>query len=121
MLPHILAEPLYLQISIFWFIIINTACIFFLREVEARWVLTAWLLNVVFMTILFEVNGYNRLLGLSHLIFWTPLLIYLHRRRQGIAGDSLFEGWIRTLFLTNLASLVIDYVDVVRYLLGDRS
>lgn len=121
MLPHILAEPLYLQVWVFWLVVINTACIFFLREVEARWVLVAWVGNIIFMTALFELNGYNRLLGLSHIVWWTPLVIYLHRRRRGISGDSLFEGWVRTLFVTNLISLVIDYVDVVRYLAGDRS
>ena len=120
MLHHILAEPLYLQVWVFWLIVINTACIFFLREVEARWVLLAWIGNVFTMTYLFEVNGYNRLLGLSHVIWWTPLLLYLHRRRPSISGDSLYDGWVRALFVTNLISLVIDYLDVGRYLLqGD--
>jgi hypothetical protein len=121
MLPHILAEPLYLQIWIFWFIVINTACIFFLRHVEARWVLAAWIVNVLFMTTLFELNGYNRLLGLSHVVCWTPLLVYLHRRRSSLAGERLFDGWVRTVFATNFISLVIDYLDVIRYLLGDRA
>ena len=121
MLPHILAEPLYIQIWIFWFIVINTACIFFLRHAAARWVLAAWMANIVFMTVLFEINGYNRLLGLSHVVFWTPLLVYLHRRRRVLEGDQLFDGWIRTVFVTNLVSLVIDYTDVIRYLLGDRT
>ena len=118
MLPHLLAEPLYLQIWVFWLVVINTACIFFLREVEARWVLLAWIGNVVLTTFLFETNGYNKLLSLSHIVWWTPLLIYLHRRRQQLSGDSLYEGWLRALLVTNLVSLVIDYTDVVRYFLG---
>lgn len=120
MLPHILAEPLYLQIWIFWLIVINTACLFFLRHAEARWVLAAWLGNIVLMTVLFEMNGYNRLLGLSHIVFWTPLLIHLHRRRERLEGERLFDGWVRTLLVTNGLSLVIDYVDAVRYLFGDH-
>lgn len=119
MLPHILAEPLFLQIWIFWLIVINTAGIFFLRHPEARWVLAAWVGSIALTTLLFEVNGYNRLLSLSHVVCWTPLLVYLHRRRPKISGESLFDGWVRTLFLSNVLALVIDYVDVVRYLLGD--
>jgi hypothetical protein len=120
MFPYILSEPLYLQLWIFWLIVINTACIFFLRQAEARWVLAAWIVNIVLMTVLFELNGYNRLLGLAHVIAWTPLLVYLHRRRERLSGDQLFDGWIRTLFVTDLLALIIDYVDVVRYFLGDR-
>ncbi|MDH3253365.1 MAG: hypothetical protein OEM62_00065 [Acidobacteriota bacterium] len=120
MLPHILAEPLFLQIWVFWLIVINTACIFFLRQVEARWVLVAWVGNILFMTALFELNGFNRLLSLSHVVSWTPLVIYLHRRRDSLSGERLFDGWVRTLFVTNLISLAIDYVEIVRYLLGDR-
>jgi hypothetical protein len=29
--------------------------------------------------------------------------------------------WVRALIVTNGLSLVIDYADVVRYLMGDRS
>lgn len=121
MLPHILAEPLFLQIWISWFVIVNSASLFFLRHAEARWVLAAWLVNLAFMTALFELNGYNRLLGLSHVLIWTPLLVYLYRRRSSLMGDLLFGKWARTLFLTNLLSLVVDYVDVVRFVSGDRS
>ncbi len=118
---HLLAETPALQAWVFWLIVVNSAAIFFLRRAEARWVLGAWLVNVVLMTVLCELNGYNRLLGLSHVLVWTPLLVLLHRRRSGLSGDRLFDGWIRTLFVTNLLSLVIDYVDVARYLLGDRA
>jgi hypothetical protein len=121
MLSHILAEPLFLQIWIFWLVVINTGSIFFLGRSEARWVLAAWMGNVVLMTVLFELNGYNRLLGLSHIVFWTPLLVYLHRRRGQLSGDRLFDGWVRTVFVTNLLSLCVDYVDVARYLLAARS
>ena len=121
MLPHILAEPLFLQIWILWLIVINTACIFFLREVEARWVLVAWVCSILLMTALFENYGYNRLLGLAHIVCWTPLLFYLHRRRHQISGDSLYEGWVRTLFVTNVVAVVIDYFDVMRYLLGGNT
>jgi hypothetical protein len=92
MFPYILSEPLYLQIWIFWLIVINTACIFFPRQVEARWVLAAWMASIVLMTALFELNGYNRLLGLAHVISWTPLLVYLHRRRERLSGDQVGSG-----------------------------
>lgn len=121
MLDHILREPLWLQAWIFWLIVANMASLFFLRHREARWVLAAWIANVITMETLVRVNGYNRLLGISHVVWWTPLLIALWRGREWWPGAQAAAGrWVRILFATNLASLVIDYVDVVRYLLGER-
>jgi hypothetical protein len=102
-------------------IAINTAGLLFLRQRAARWVLAAWIGNVVFMSILYELNGYNRLLGLSHVIFWTPLVLWLFRRRAALREPRPFGVWVVLLVATNSVSLVIDYVDVLRYLLGDRS
>ncbi len=121
MLPEILAQPAWLQLWILWLVVVNTASLFFLRRHEARWVLAAWLANAVLITALFEWGGYTRFLGLSHVICWTPLLIYLWRRRSAWSGHGRFSIWIRALFLTNLISLAIDYLDVARYLLGDRA
>lgn len=70
---------------------------------------------------LFELNGFNRLLGLSHVIWWTPLVLYLLRRLSGTEFSSPFGRWVRVLIATNGLSLVVDYIDVMRYILGDRS
>ena len=114
----ILAEPGYLLVWVLWLMVVNSAAVFFLQRVEARVILGVWLVNAVLMTVLAELNGYNRFLGLSHVVTWTPLLIYLWGRRRETAGEALVERWIRVLFVTNLVSLVVDYVDVGRYLLG---
>ncbi len=121
MISHILGEPLWLQAWVGWLVIVNTASLLFSARVEARWVLAAWLCNLVFMSALYEWNGYNRLLGLSHVVWWTPLLVYLFRRRELVPRAGAFGRWIRILVLSDAASLVIDYVDVLRYALGDRT
>jgi hypothetical protein len=101
-------------------VVVNTPALFFLRDGAARWVLVAWIGNAIFMTTLAEINGFNRLLGLSHVVFWTPLIDYLYRRRAIIKVDNSMRQWLAALFASNLLSLVIGYVDVFRYLLGDR-
>ena len=75
--------------------------------------------NVVFMTTRFERSGYNWRLSLSHIVFWMPFLIRLHRRRGQHGGEQRFDGWAQTLLVTNGLSLVIDYLDPERYVLGD--
>lgn len=121
MISHILQEPAWLQAWIAWMVLVNSASAAFLRQTEARWVLAAWLGNLVTMSALYELNGYNRLLGLSHVLWWTPLLVYLFGLRGTLPRGTPFGVWVALLFLTNATSLVIDYVDVVRYLLGERS
>lgn len=122
LMDFILAEPLPLVAWVMVLMVMNTASIFFLKRVEARWVLAAWIPNGIFMSYLLTQFGYTRMLGLSHVVFWTPLLVYLWRRRaQWNVSGSLTGKWLVGLFGVNLASLLVDYVDVVRYLLGDHS
>jgi len=118
-LEHIAREPVWLQAWIYWMVFMNTASLLFVRRAEGRWVLLAWVLSVVTMNRLFEAFGYTRILGLAHVIWWTPLVLYLFRRRAGFGG-GVFGGWARWLVITNAISLAIDYVDVARWALGDR-
>jgi hypothetical protein len=103
-------------------VVVNSASLLFaLRYRTARFVLAAWIGNAITMGQLFEWNGYNRLLGLSHVLWWTPLLWLLWRTRSDWPKAGPARAWLLALFATNATSLVIDYVDVVRYLLGDRA
>ena len=119
MLEHILNEPLWLKLWIFWMVFLNSASILFVRHAEGRWVLAAWLANLFTMNWLFEEFGYTRILGLAHVLWWTPLVVYLFQRRARF-GEGAFGGWARWLAITNAASLAIDYLDVARWALGDR-
>ena len=121
MLEHILRYPLWLQAWIAWMGLVNFTAVLFLRRVEARWALAAFAGAGIFMSILVELNGFNRLLGLGHVVFWTPLVVYLARRRWHLERDGTFSRWVTVLLATNTLSLVVDYVDVIRYLLGDRT
>lgn len=120
LVADILRGPGWLVAWVGWLIVINTASLLHLRRPEGRWVLSAWVANLLFMSILHYANGFNRLLGLSHLVFWTPLLLLLWRRRAELPRSGGFGRWIRALWVTNAVSLLIDTSDVVRYLLGDR-
>jgi hypothetical protein len=117
---HILQQPLWIRVWVGWMVVVNTACLAFLRHSVGRWVLVAWVGNMVTMQALFAANGYNRLLGLSHVLWWTPLLTYLLGQRRRLASGSAVSRWVAALAATIALSLVLDYLDVARYLLGDR-
>jgi hypothetical protein len=70
---------------------------------------------------LFERLGYVKLLGLPHIILWTPLAIYLVMQIRR-ADMPKWPRWIMMVVLATLVvSLAFDYVDVARYILGERT
>lgn len=118
LIERILQEPTWLVVWVGWLVVVNTASVAFLRRREARWVLAAWGVNVVLMSLLHELHGYDRLLGISHLLAWTPLLAVLLPRGDLWLEPGAFGTWIRALMVSDLLSWVIDLRDVVLWLLG---
>lgn len=95
------------------------APLFFLHHLEAQLVLLAFLASMALMTFLTARFGFTRILGLGH-VFWIPLLAFLFTRLDDIPAGGAFGIWIRTLIVLNTISLVIDTVDVTRYIGGER-
>ena len=76
---------------------------------------------VLLMNLLFAEVGFVRLLGVVHVVLWTPLAVYLWRRlRGGVSMHRIAAIALWVFLVTIVISLGFDYVDVVRYLLGDR-
>ena len=112
--------PLHWQLWLLPLVTANAvAPLFFLRHVEAQVVLVTILASMALMTFLTGRFGFTRILGLRH-ILWVPLLPFLFTRLSDIPATDAFGVWIRTLIVLNSLSLVIDTVDVIRYMAGDR-
>lgn len=119
-LEGMLAAPLWVQIWGAWLVVVNTAAVVFLKQREGRIVLAVWALNGATMMLMAQFHGYTRLLGLVHVVWWTPLLLLLLRSRKEFSVADRYGRWLYVLMVTIAISLVFDYVDVVRYVLGDR-
>ena len=106
-----------------WLMLLVTANVvaplFFLRHLEAQVVLGTFLVSAMLMTWLTGRFGFTRILGLGH-VLWVPLLAFLLARVGHIPGNDAYGIWIRSLIVLNSISLVIDAVDVFRYMAGDR-
>ena len=72
------------------------------------------------MSWIYDLMGYVRLMGIVHVITWTPLFIYLvYRARKG--EMPLPCRLVMWMFAATLAvSLAFDYTDTIRWLLGER-
>jgi len=70
---------------------------------------------------MFSQMGYVKLLGLPHIIVWLPLVFYLLRQ---IKQPDMPQWPVRIMWfilITICISLAFDIVDVVRYVLGERT
>ncbi len=110
----LMSQPAPLRVWLIWLGAMNLIVpLAFIRNVEARVIVAAFVANAVFMNLLFDRMGYGPHLGLSHVIFWTPLLLWLTTRLESIAARSrAFLTYAFALIVTNGISLGIDYVDV---------
>jgi len=86
---------------------------------EAMWTLAAFAAGFFTGALMVRWQGFTRLLGLMH-VFWLPLLVWLWGRFPLVPSSDPFGLWLRVLFLMNAVSLLIDVVDVARYVHGDR-
>jgi hypothetical protein len=96
------------------------APLFFIETLEAKVVLVTFMLAAGLQMILFKLFGFVKLLGVGHLP-WLPLVIWLATRLPQIGTDTSFGRWLLILIVLNGISLVIDFIDVGRYLAGDRT
>ena len=83
--------------------------------------LVASLLAGFGVQMIFDAMGYVKLLGLPHLILWVPIVVFL--MAQQARGDM--TNWPRRIIWFIIAiiciSLVFDFIDVVRWILGERA
>ena len=94
--------------------------LFYFVRLEAQVVFVTLLASMGLMTLITARTGFSRLLGLGH-ILWMPLLLWLWTRLPQIPADDFFGVWIRSLMVVNAVSLVIDAVDLARYISGNRA
>ncbi|NKB27543.1 MAG: hypothetical protein GKR99_08300 [Rhodobacteraceae bacterium] len=70
---------------------------------------------------MYERLGYVKLIGLPHIILWTPLVIWLIVVLRGRDMSVWPRRILSVVILTILISLAFDYADVFRYFLGERA
>lgn len=97
-----------------------TLFIWKLTRLTALVTLAASAISAFGVTWIFDQMGYVKLLGLPHIIFWTPIVFYLYRQIKRADMPVWPKRIMVVIALTIVISLVFDYVDVARWLLGER-
>ena len=100
-------------------ILVNAGSLLFLDTHYGQAALVAVTVGVVIMTIIHMRVGFVRLLGIGHLL-WIPMLPWMISQLPTVNHDSSLYLWMVVLIGFNSVSLVIDTIDVVRFLRGER-
>ena len=124
----IFSEPLWLQAWVMLLVIAHLAAIpFALTKEKGAWklrsecvaIIVSFVVAAILMDWMYNTFGYVRLLGMAHLVAWTPAFVYVLMRRKQLGMGPAFGKYARFYLVVAGLSLVIDMLDVVRYLLGD--
>ena len=118
--------PDHLRLWVLWLTVVMIATpLILLAQRDTRRdgivVLAASVGVIAFMHWLFAQVGFVRLLGLPHVVIWTPLAGYLWLRLKDPALRALPRVAMAVLLVSILVSLVFDYADLIRWLAGDRA
>ncbi len=100
-------------------ILVNAGALFFLDTCYGLAVLGAALAGVAVMAVIHARLGFVRLLGIGH-GFWIPMLIWFAADLPDRTATPLLHDWVMTVIVFNAVSLLIDAIDVGRYVAGER-
>ena len=107
-----------------WMIIIVFLSIVFVwKHKAARWTLLSMVGVFPTAMLIYKLTGNINLVGISHLIFWIPLWLYLWQnevKKAPCPPKSIYGAWIMLLFATISVSLVFDVYDVLMVSMGQK-
>ena len=115
----LLRMPRYVHVWLFLLASVNIVpALLWLDHYVSYVVLATFVVNIALMIGLTARFGFSRILGLGHFP-WFALNAYLLFQLQHLQVPEM-RLWIVTLVTLNTVSLVIDTVDVLRWIQGDR-
>lgn len=121
-------QPTWLIAYLFVLTAANFGAVFFIAKrtdkgwrprYEALAIIAAFLLAGEFMEYLYQQYGYVRLLGLAHIVFWTPVYAWIFTHRKDYAAYPYFSKFVPFYLVMAGISLTIDVIDLLRYALGE--
>lgn len=96
--------------------------VLFLNTFEGKFALLAMIGSMIVMLAIYYKYGFVRLLGLGHILFWVPFVIWnLARLSEPSALISDFKIWLVAVSVVNSLSLLLDFADVIRFFKGEKS
>jgi membrane protease YdiL (CAAX protease family) len=106
-------QQLWVILWVNWLMLIGFCSLFFISRTEAQVTLGTLLASAALLLALYARFGYEKILGLGH-ILWIPALIYL-ALQVGEIEAGVFRSYIIIVLLSYGISLLLDVYDVWMY------
>jgi len=106
-------QQLWVLLWVNWLMLLGLGSLFFISRVEAQVILGTTLGSAVLLLLLYARFGYEKILGLGH-ILWVPALIYLVMN-LGETEAGLFRYYLLAVIISYGISLILDAYDVWIY------
>ena len=91
--------------------------------IAAPFMFTVFWLGPIIGAVIYPYTGMSRLMGLIHAPWiLAAFVLYQQANVNGVwqTPETIFDYWVYAALTTAVLSLIIDILDVVRYVLGDR-
>ncbi len=115
---ELMQQRAWVVIWVSFLLMINIASVGFWNEPLAKVIFVTFMLSAMLMMGLYARFGYEKILGLGH-ILWIPLLAYVLLEISNTQDD--FKAYLIMLSASIAISLVIDIVDVCKYFASRKS
>jgi hypothetical protein len=115
---ELMQQPLWVAIWVFFLMLINIASVGFWSEPLAKVIFVTFMFSAMLMMGLYSRFGFEKILGLGH-VLWIPLIIYLLIEIPGTR--DMFKSYLIMLSISIFISLVLDIVDVYKYINSRKS
>ncbi len=115
---ELIQQPIWVSIWLLFLMIVNFASVAFWNELLAKVILITFILSAIFMMGLYSRFGFEKILGLGH-ILWIPLLVYVLKEIP--EAEGAFKSYLFILLISITISLVFDIIDVWRYFTSPKN
>lgn len=114
----LLRQPAWVPAWVSFLVTINLLSLRYWEEPLARIILGTFLVSAMLMMALYARFGFEKILGLGH-VLWLPLLPYLLASIPG--AEPGFQAYLVALSASIAISLAFDIVDVWKYFAARRA
>lgn len=109
---ELMQQPVWIPVWVSYLMVINLVSVGFWHEPLAKVIFITFMVSAMLMMALYSRFGFERILGLGH-VLWVPLLIYILIHIP--AAESGFQFYLVVLAVSIAISLAFDAVDVWKY------
>ena len=114
---ELMQQQVWIPIWVFYLTVINMASVVFWHEPLAKLIFITFMISAMLMMGLYSRFGFEKLLGVGH-ILWVPLLVYILARIPAAEGG--FQSYLVVLAISIGISLAFDFVDIWKHFTNRR-